>query len=62
MRVSVGVAVSAAVRGPPGSPACLAEALRQAWRRGRALTWESVSGQLSALCTGAVDYAEHISR
>jgi hypothetical protein len=48
--------------GYSAGPGCLAEALRQAWRRGRVLTWESVSAQLSTSCTGAIDYVEHIDQ
>jgi hypothetical protein len=48
--------------GYAAGPGCLADAMKLAWRRGRVLTWESVSAQLSAQCTGAIDYAEDISR
>jgi len=48
--------------GYAAGPGCLADAMRQAWRSGRVLTWESVSSRLSTQCTGAKDYAEHISR
>jgi len=48
--------------GYAAGPGCLADALRQAWRRGRVLTWEAVSANLSSSCTGAIDYAEDISR
>jgi hypothetical protein len=48
--------------GYSAGPGCLADALRQAWRRGRVLTWESVSTQLSSACTGAMDYVAHVGQ
>jgi hypothetical protein len=48
--------------GYSAGPGCLADALSQAWRSGRALTWEFVSAQFSTSCTGAVDYVVHIDR
>jgi hypothetical protein len=48
--------------GYAAGPGCLADALRLAWRRGRVITWETVSANLSSSCAGAIDYVEHISR
>jgi hypothetical protein len=48
--------------GYAAGPGCLADAMKRAWRSGRVLTWESVSALLSTQCTGAIDYAEDISR
>ncbi len=48
--------------GYAAGPGCLADALRQAWRRGGVLSWESVSAQLSSACTGSVAYVEDISQ
>ncbi len=48
--------------GYAAGPGCVAQALKATWRRSEDLEWESVSAQLSATCSGAVDYVEHLAR
>jgi hypothetical protein len=43
-------------------PGCVADALRFAWRKGELISWSSVSNELSADCSSAVNYVDHVAR
>jgi hypothetical protein len=43
-------------------PGCVADALKAARRKGELISWSSVSNELSAECSAAVNYVDHVAR
>jgi hypothetical protein len=43
-------------------PGCVAQALKDASKKGEVIAWTSVSNEFAPACVGAGEYVEHISR